>query len=120
MTIQTHPNPDNPFGEPGFEVKSPCGRVWFVPLEKVRLDYAEFLQQADGLDKAAAMSKVAQNEEFVPTWFHEQFDWSDVTRHGRLVQEASPEAIARALDFLRDNSGYSATNDCTAHGIAGL
>jgi hypothetical protein len=120
MTIQAHRTPDNPFGQPGFEVKSPCGRVWFVPLEQVRRDYAAFLQQVDGLGHDAAMAKVAENEEFVPTWFCEQFDWRDVARLGQLVQDASAEAVARALDFVRDNSGCAPTEDYTAHGIAGF
>jgi hypothetical protein len=107
----------NPFGEPGFEVRSPCGRAWFVPLEQVREDYAEFLKQVDGLDDEAARSEVARNESFVPTWFYEQFAWADILARGKLVKEATAEDIVRALDFLRANSDIGPLDDVVDHEI---
>ncbi|KWU26402.1 hypothetical protein [Burkholderia cenocepacia] len=109
----------NPFGEPGFEVRAPCGRTYFVPLAKVRADYADFLVQADQLSEAAALEKAKENESFLSTWFSEQFDWSDVERNGRVVSEASPEQVKRALDFLRDYVSSAPCNDYTPHEIPG-
>lgn len=117
MTIQENITGENPFGQPGFSVKSPCGRVWFVPLEQVREDYAQFLQQADGLSQSEARARVAKNEEFVPTWFYEQFDWSDVASRGQLVVQANPADIERALNFLRDNAEVSPASGAQAFGV---
>jgi hypothetical protein len=113
----TATKPANQFGEPGFEVRSPCGRVYFVPFKKVREDYAFFLQQADGLDEMAALEKASKNEAFLQTWFVEQFDWEDVARNGNVVKAASAEDIERALDFLRNNASSSPANDYTAFDV---
>lgn len=105
-------------GEAGFEVRSPCGRAWFVPLEQVQLDYAAFLQETDGIDAEAARSKAAAVGGFMRTWFSEQFDWNDAVTCGRQIKEASPEDIVRALDFYRSRADRRPADDCTAHGIA--
>lgn len=117
LTTKKHTDSANPFGQPGFSVKSPCGRVWFVPLEQVRQDYAQFLMQADGLSNSEALAKVAENEEFVPTWFYEQFSWADVVARGQLVVQASPADIEYALNFVRDNSDVSPSSEAQAFDV---
>lgn len=95
---------------PGFEIKSPCGRVWFVSHAAVMADYIEYVKQADGLTKAEATAYAKDNCD-VECWFAEQFDWSDVKRLGTLVKEASADDIERALNFLQNNSGSSPAED---------
>ncbi len=80
-------------------VNSPCGRVWHVPILKVREDYARFLVDADGVTMEAAMEK--STPEFAGTWFAEQYIWAEVERDGVLVRDADAEQIKEALDFLR-------------------
>lgn len=81
---------------PGFRVTSPCGRVWFVPLDAVGQDYADFLKDADALSPEAARRKAEQNKAFWPTWFAEQCTlWVDIERLGTLVyRPAEPKTLA--------------------------
>lgn len=90
-------------------VTSPCGRVWHVPLLKVREDYARFLVEADGLSMEAAMEK--STPKFAPTWFAEQYIWTEVERDGVLAREADAAQVTAALNFLRNNSS-SGPADC--------
>lgn len=87
----------------GFRVPSPCGREWFVPIEAVGHDYAEFLAQADGLSPDAAAAKAEENREWWPTWFAEQCNsWADIDRLGILSQSGAPIfKTKKALDRLR-------------------
>lgn len=95
---------DTPFvaTEPGFLVDSPCQRQWFVPLAAVGRDYAEFLEQADGLSPEAAQKEAEANRGFWPTWFAEQCNyWSDVERLGRLVRKSTLFKTKEALNRRR-------------------
>jgi len=96
--------------EKGFEVRSQCGRVWFVPHDAVIADYAAYLEQEDKLSKEDALAQARQDEGTAQMWFTQQFNWSDIDRHGRLVREASAEDLERALKFMR-TSGQSAPSD---------
>lgn len=111
--MKTNPNQDYSKA-PGFTVKSPCGREWFVPLTAIIADYASFLQEADGLSNADALTKANANMSFMETWFHEQFSWSDVVHHGVLVKKADAAHVEAALNFYRDYSGQSPSNDCVS------
>lgn len=85
-----------------FRIESPCGRVWEVPIAAVREDYARYLVDADGITLDEAKARV---EEWVSVsfWFYQQFDWDDVERCGKLVQEASAEQVRAALDRRRNS-----------------
>lgn len=88
--------------EPGFLVRSPCGREWFVPLEAVGRDYAEFLAEQDGLSPEAAAGESGKARDFWPTWFAEQCHmWVDVERLGRLVKTSTLFKTKKALDNRR-------------------
>lgn len=92
--------------EPGFLVKSPCGREWFVPIEAVSNDYAEFLVQADGLTMSAATIQAEKGKDFLPTWFAEQCNmWSDIDRLGRLTKKSSMYKTKSALNRFRGSYG---------------
>lgn len=95
---------------PGFEVKSPCGRVWFVPHSAVFDDYVAFVKQADSLSEEEARLH-AQEECDIETWFCEQFNWTDVKQYGTLIKQASPEDVESALNFVLNNSGSSVTEE---------
>lgn len=101
--------------EPGFEVKSECGRRWFVPITAVQADYAAFLGQVDGLEPDAAMARAGKSQGDLHSWFVEQFDWADVDRYGVLSKEASAKDIARALNAAR--AGHDPGNCSTAVGL---
>ncbi len=89
----------------GYLVPGACGREWFVPLERVGDDYAEFLAQADGLSAQDARKKSEENRDFWPTWFAEQcYLWCDIERLGFLVKESTLFKTKAALDRRR---GYS-------------
>lgn len=106
---------DGPFNEPGFEVQSPCGRAWFVPLEAVGRDYAEFLIEADGISAEDAADKVKNNQSFLPTWFDEQCTtWVDVERLGRLIQQSTLFKSKSALDNARGHHVQDYTARLTA------
>lgn len=119
MSRKTPKTSTSPTGEPGFEVRSPCGRAWFVPLSKVLEDYAAFLKDADKLSDEEARAKAFEDPSFGHTWFCEQFIWQEVERDGTLIKEASPEDILRALNFLRSYDGAGPSTDFTARNVPG-
>ena len=87
---------------PGYLVRGACGREWFVPLERVRDDYADFLMTADKLAIEDAMTKANENRDFWHTWFYEQcYEWSDIERLGRLVKTSNLFKTKAALDRRR-------------------
>ena len=87
---------------PGYMVSSPCGRQWFVSLDAVAKDYAQFLVQADHLTPQAAAAKVDENRDFLPTWFAEQVStWEDIEFLGRLVTKSKLFKTKAALDRRR-------------------
>ncbi len=87
---------------PGYLVRGACGREWFVPLERVRDDYADFLMTADKLTIEDAMTKANENRDFWHTWFYEQcYEWSDIERLGRLVKTSNLFKTKAALDRRR-------------------
>jgi hypothetical protein len=87
---------------PGYLVRGACGREWFVPLERVRDDYADFLMEADKLAAEDAMVKANANRDFWHTWFYEQcYEWSDIERLGRLVKTSAMFKTKAALDRRR-------------------
>ena len=87
---------------PGYLVRGACGREWFVPLERVRDDYADFLMTAYKLTIEDAMTKANENRDFWHTWFHEQcYYWADIERLGRLVKTSSLFKTKAALDRRR-------------------
>jgi hypothetical protein len=88
--------------EPGFLVRSPCGREWFVPLEAVGRDYAEFLVENDGLSPEEAARQSNEVRSFWPVWFAEQcYMWVDIDRLGRLVKTSTLFKTKKALDNRR-------------------
>lgn len=88
--------------EPGFLVRGYCGREWFVPLEAVGLDYAQFLEREDGMSSAAAEAVANKVRGFWPTWFAEQCqDWSTIEELGRLVKTSTLFKTKKALDRHR-------------------
>ncbi len=91
--------------EPGYRLKSPCGREYFVSKKAVLADYAQFLVDEDGLTLEEALTQANKDPTFGDTWFAEQYIWADVVEQGVLVKDASPEDVTRALDFLRDHGG---------------
>lgn len=96
------PDPEYVPAEPGFLVDSPCGRQWFVPLEAVGSDYAEFLEQADKMTPEEAKAKSEANRDFWPTWFAEQCAmWVDIDRLGKVVRRSSRFKSKKALDNAR-------------------
>lgn len=109
-TCMYNKNEENVMTEKGYEVKSPCGRAWFVPHSAIVQDYADFLVQADGLSENDALAKSREDCD-IECWFCEQFNWSDVRRMGVLIKEASAKDIERALNFVQSNSGESAADD---------
>lgn len=103
--------------EPGFLVDSLCGRQWFVPLEEVGRDYANFLAEADGLTPAAAKAKAELDREHWPSWFTALCDeWCDIEGMGWLVRRSTLFKTKSALDRLRGRS----IEGCTAVGISAL
>jgi hypothetical protein len=101
-STQSAPAPATKSTRPGYLVKSPCGRAWFVPLEKVGEDYADFLRQADGLSPEEAKKKSDENRDFWPTWFAEQCNlWGDIERLGTLVTKSTLFKTKAALDRRR-------------------
>ena len=96
--------------EEGFEVKSECGRSWFVPMSAVQANYAAYLVEADGLEPGAALLKAGASTQGLYCWFAEQFDWADVETHGRTVRDADAKEVLRALNSVR--SGGSPSDRC--------
>lgn len=88
--------------EPGFLVRGHCGREWFVPLEAVGRDYAQFLERADGMTMAEAEAATNKVRGFWPTWFAEQcHDWPTIERLGKLVKTSALFKTKKALDRHR-------------------
>lgn len=86
----------------GYLVKGKCGREWFVPIEKVGEDYADFLAQADCLTPEDALKKSNLNRDFWPVWFAEQcYLWGDIERLGTLVKKTGLFKTKAALDRCR-------------------
>lgn len=90
-----------------FRVTGGCGRVWEVPLKAVRRDYVRFLMEEDGVTQKEALAQATK--EAVETWFHEQFDWSDIEQYGKMVKGASAAKIEEALNLLRGSFSQSHT-----------
>jgi len=110
---------------PGYLVRGACGREWFVPLERVRDDYADFLMTADKLTPEDAMTKADENRDFWHTWFFEQcYEWSDIERLGRLVKtsslaqsqwqpiETAPKDGTKVLAYTNDGYKYPLVCQC--------
>lgn len=95
----------------GFESKSPCGRVYFVPIAAVRTDYATFLSQQDGISMDRAYAKADENKDFLETWFCEQFNWDDMSKVGTLIKQPTEKEVVTALDFLRGYAGGGPSSD---------
>lgn len=88
--------------DPGFLVRSRCGRSWFVPLEAVGRDYAKFLEEQDGMSPEKAMEASSKERDFWPSWFAEQCcDWSTIESLGILVEKSALPKTKKALDRLR-------------------
>lgn len=98
-------------GKPGFIVRSPCGREWFLSHEAVSKDYAQFLMEQDGLSEVEAMVMASVHDN-MQTWFSEQIIWEEVESLGVLIKEASPEEVQKALNFYRKFSGRGPNDDC--------
>lgn len=87
---------------PGYLVRGACGREWFVPLERVRDDYVDFLMTADKLTLPTAIQKANENRDFWHTWFYEQcYEWADIERLGWLVKASTLFKTKAALDRKR-------------------
>ena len=93
-------------GEIGFDVRSPCGRTWFVPLETVHKDYADFLVEQDGLSMGEAMAQAGGDQENLAVWFAEQWNLRDVAKRGRLTGLPTAEDVQRALDSIMAKETY--------------
>lgn len=96
----------------GFEVRSPCGRAWFVPVEMVERDYAEFLVHADGLSGEAALKQACDDDDFAQTWFCEQYIWEEAERDGVKLGEW-PKSDRRTRAAAR--WGANPSDDYTCH-----
>jgi len=93
------------------EIKGRCGRVWHVPLQKVREDIALYYKEADKLSLAAAKEKASTlSDEDLETWFREQYIWSEVVRDGVLKKDLSDAAYIKLgklmADQMRGHAGY--------------
>jgi hypothetical protein len=82
-----------------YRVESPCGRAWDVPMRRVMNDYIAFLIENDGVTRRQALETMDASQ--VESWFHEQYEWQDVERDGRLVQQPTAQQIIDALDVAR-------------------
>ena len=88
--------------EPGFLVSSRCGRQWFVSLDAVGKDLADFYVQHDKLSPQEAALKVLEQKDFLPTWFAEQFNyWESIEMLGKLVTKSTLFKTKAALDRRR-------------------
>lgn len=95
----------------GFEVLSPCGRVWFVPFVVVHKDHVDFTVELDGIGLEEATKQANEDLEFLDTWFRKQFRWQAIDLYGILVKDASQEDIKVALYYGRDTSNTMPHND---------
>lgn len=102
MKLKPYPN------EKGWIINSNCGRVWFLPYQKVEQDYINYLVDEDGLDCKEALTYVHGKD--VSFWFYEQYIWSEVDRDGILLTPRIPKKYVKFLDCWRD--GYNVTSDC--------
>lgn len=108
LTIKPRPT------SPGFTVVGSCGRTWFVPLQRVKHDYAQTIEQLDECNSAVAMQKVNKMPDAqLETWFREQFNWSDVVRLGVLIGLPTEKQLLAALDSALFNAGTSPGHDFT-------
>ena len=85
-----------------YRVEGACGREWVVPLQAVMNDYIHFLETNDNITRKEAIRRTDIND--ITSWFHEQFNWSDVEKYGKMVKEASQKTIEDALNIYRGNS----------------
>jgi hypothetical protein len=98
------PTPDAPFApeEPGYIVSSPCGRKWFIALEDVGRNYAEFRREADGLSAEEAKAEAETTRDTWHEWFIEQcVDWASVDSLGKLIARSQLLKTRPALDRAR-------------------
>ena len=95
--------------ERGFYVyDAGSARAWFVPMEKVRDDYAAFVMTADKLSREEALQYVdAQGVRAQITWFGEQYNWLDVATDGRPLHVLQNDATESVLASVRNASGVS-------------
>jgi hypothetical protein len=101
------------------EVKGRCGRVWHVPLEKVREDIACYYKEADKLSLAVAKEKASTlSDDDLETWFREQYIWSEVVRDGVLKKDLSDAAYIKLgkqmADQLRGEAGFHSWEKATS------
>jgi hypothetical protein len=98
-----------------YRVQSPCGRVWDVPMRCVMNDYVRFLVDNDGVTRQQALADM--EVQWVESWFHEQYDWQDVERDGKLVQQPTANQIKQALDLMRGGASniQATTVDTPGH-----
>lgn len=96
----------------GFTFKSACGRVFYVPWDKVKKDYEDSLMEMDGLSREEVRKNITPDD--VTSWAYEQLDWDDVDRLGYCVKEASAADIRKALKMLRASREASAEPTTTA------
>ena len=96
----------------GFTFNSACGRVFYVPWDKVKEDYEDALMDMDGLSREEVRKNITPDD--VTSWAYEQLDWDDVDRLGYCVKEASAADIRRALKKLRASSEADAVGTDTA------
>jgi hypothetical protein len=86
----------------GYKIKAPCGRIYYVPIEKVHADYATYCaQEGDGTPE--------MREDEIHTWFHDNYTWEEVERDGEVIGFASAAQVKTALDYVRD---WSLPVDC--------
>jgi hypothetical protein len=85
------------------EVKSKCGRVWNVPLDKVRIDIANFYKDADGISTKESKQRAAElDDSDLETWFSEQYIWREVVRDGVLTKDLSDEQLIKLGRMMAD------------------
>lgn len=109
VALQEQQNAANKKKNTGFQVTSPCGRVWFVPHAAVFDDYVAFLMDADKLGEDEAIEKAKEHCD-IECWFNEQWSWDEIREYGRLIQQASQEDIQRALDSYQRQAGGHINN----------
>ena len=106
------------------EVKGNCGRVWHVPLEKVRLDIAKFYRQADDIPLPEAKLRAAKlADSDLETWFAQQYIWSEVVRDGVLRKDLTDKqliALGRKMaNQIRGRSDDTAVFDAKSVALKG-
>ena len=99
----------------GFEIKSKCGRTWFMPLEVVKADFVKFQVENENRPEQEVLKEIEDDPNCLRIWFVEQFTWPEVIEHGKQVVDASPEQILRALDAVRTSNFAEPWQDYVAH-----